>query len=38
MNATETAVDIVSDVSKNSHRKVCREVPGKVAACQHGIC
>ena len=38
MKATEAAVDIVLDVLKNSHGKVCSEVPGKVVACQHGIC
>ena len=38
MKATETAVDIVLDVLKNSHGKVCSEVLGKVVACQHGIC
>ena len=35
--ATETAVDIVSDVSENSHGNVCSEVLSKVVACQHGI-
>ena len=38
MKATETAVDIVLHVSKNSHGNVCREVLGKVIAWQHGIC
>ena len=37
MKATETAVDIVLDVSKKSHRNVCSEVLGIVVACQHGI-
>ena len=37
MKATETVVDIVLQLSKNSHGNVCSEVLGKVAACQHGI-
>ena len=37
MKATETAVDTVLKVSKNSHGNVCSEVLGKVVACQHGI-
>ena len=32
MKATETAADIVLQVSKNSHGNVCREVLGKVVA------
>ena len=35
MEATETAVDIVLQVSKNSHGNVCSEVLGKVVACQN---
>ena len=37
VKATETAVDIILQVSKNSHGNVCSEVLGKVIACQHGI-
>ena len=33
MKASETAVDIVLDVSKNSHRNICSEAFGKVIAC-----
>ena len=33
MKATETAVDMVLDVSKNSHGKVCSEVLGEVVGC-----
>ena len=33
MKATETAVDMVLDVSKNSHGNVCSEVLGEVVGC-----
>ena len=33
MKATETAVDMVLDVSINSHGNVCSEVLGKVVGC-----
>ena len=35
--ATETAVDIVLDVSENSQGNVCIEVLSKVIAHQHGF-
>ena len=38
MKATETAVDIVLNVSKKSQRNVCSEVLSKVVTCKHGIC
>ena len=34
----ETAVDIVLDVSENSHGNVYSEVLSKVVAYQHGVC
>ena len=34
----ETAVNIVLDVSQNSHGNICSEVLSKLIACQHGIC
>ena len=34
MKATETAVDIVLDVSKNSHGNVCCEFLCKIIACE----
>ena len=33
----ETVVDIVLDVSENSHSNVYNEVFSKVVACQHGV-
>ena len=33
----ETAVDIVLDVSENSHGNIYSEVLSKVAACQYGV-
>ena len=33
----ETALDIVLDVSENSHDNVYSEVLTKVVACQHGV-
>ena len=38
MKATKTAVDIVLDVSGNSHGNFCGEVLSEVAASQHGNC
>ena len=34
----ETVVDIVLDVSENSHDNVYSEVLSKAAAYQHGVC
>ena len=37
-SSRETAVNIVLDVSENSHGNVVSEVLSKIAAYQHGVC
>ena len=38
MKAAETAVDIVLDISKNSHGNVCSEILGKICEISFKFC